>query len=159
MTQKDPARAVHLRPSALATVFAGGTLGAGTRELLTLLFPAAGGFPWAVFGINLTGAFLLGFLLDALVRRGPDHGHRRTLRLLLGTGFMGGYTTYSSFAADTAGFFGAGAPATGVVYALATVVLGALASWAGIALATRIHRSRSAKDAPPTNHVRTGEPA
>jgi CrcB protein len=159
MTQKDPARAVHLRPSALATVFVGGTLGAGTREALTLMFPAAGGFPWAVFGINLSGAFLLGFLLDALVRRGSDHGRRRTLRLLLGTGFMGGYTTYSSFATDTAGFFGAGVPVTGIVYALATVVLGALASWAGIALATLIHRSRSQKRERPQQPSRAGEPA
>ena len=72
---------------------------------------------------------------------------------------MGGYTTYSSFATDTAGFFGAGTPAMGIVYGLATVLLGALASWAGIALATRIHHSRTRKDARATGVSETEESA
>lgn len=138
---RDP-RPVHLRISALAIVCGGGTIGAATREALTLLFPTAGGIPWAIFAINLSGAFVLGFLLDALARRGPDHGRRRTLRLLLGTGFLGGYTTYSAFATDTAALLGSGAVGAGIGYGLGTVLLGGVATWAGILIATLSHRDR-----------------
>ncbi|WP_295012614.1 CrcB family protein [uncultured Microbacterium sp.] len=134
---------VYVRPTALAVVFLGGSAGAAAREGITLLFPAAGGMPWAVFAINVSGAFLLGALLETLARRGPDEGRRRLLRLLLGTGVLGGYTTYSSFATDTAGLLAHGAALTGVVYALATVLLGAAATGAGIALAAAVHRRRS----------------
>lgn len=133
-------RPVHLRLSSLAFVFVGGTVGVAAREGLTLAVPVVGGFPWVIFAINLAGAFLLGFLLDALVRRGPDHGRRRTLRLLLGTGFMGGFTTYSALATDTASLLSAGAVGTGIGYSVGTVILGGIATWAGILVATLTHR-------------------
>jgi CrcB protein len=137
-------RPVHLRVSALAVVAAGGTAGAATREALTLAFPSASGaVPWTILAINLVGAFLLGILLDALARRGADHGRRRTLRLLVGTGFMGGFTTYSALATDAASLIGGGAVGTGVAYGLGTVVLGGIATWAGIVIATLAHRSRT----------------
>ncbi len=134
---------VHLRPAFLAVVFAGGALGTAAREGLGLVLPSAGGVPWAVLAANLTGAFLLGVLLEALVRRGPDHGIRRTLRLLLGTGFMGGFTTYSALAADTAALFGDGRGWLGAGYALGTVLVGAVATAAGILLAAAAHRARA----------------
>lgn len=134
---------IHVHPGALALVFLGGTLGAGTREALALLYPAVNGIPWTIFCINVSGAFLLGVLLEALVRRGPDHGRRRALRLLLGTGFMGGYTTYSSLATDTAALLGHGSPWAGAGYAIGTVLIGGLATWAGILLATFVHRRRT----------------
>lgn len=134
----DP-RPVHLRPPYLALVFAGGTVGTAAREALSLAFPPINGIPYAIFGINVLGAFLLGVLLDALARRGPDHGRRRTLRLLLGTGVMGGFTTYSALATDTAALIGGGAVA-GIGYGILTVVIGAAATWAGIATAAVTHR-------------------
>ena len=136
----SPPTPIHIRPSALAVVFLGGALGAAAREALTLTFPTAGGFPWTVFAINISGAFLLGVLLEALARRGPDHGRGRMLRLLLGTGVMGGYTTYSSFATDTASLLGNGAAGIGIAYGLGTIVIGGLATWAGILIATAAHR-------------------
>ena len=135
---------VHLRPAYLGVVFVGGAFGTAAREGLGLVIPAAGGVPWAVLTANLAGAFLLGVLLEALVRRGADHGIRRTLRLLLGTGFMGGFTTYSALAADTAALFGAGDGWVGAAYALGTVLVGALASAAGILVAGAAHRARVA---------------
>ncbi|MBN9140052.1 MAG: CrcB family protein [Micrococcales bacterium] len=137
-----PPAPVHLRPAYLGVVFAGGAVGTAAREGLGLLIPPTGGVPWAILAANLAGAFLLGVLLEALVRRGPDHGIRRTLRLLLGTGFMGGFTTYSALATDTASLFGAGHGWLGAAYALGTVVVGALATTAGILLAAAAHRAR-----------------
>jgi CrcB protein len=138
-------RPVHLRVSSLAVVFAGGTVGAATREALTLLFPTGGGIPWTVFAINLSGAFLLGILLDTLARRGPDHGRRRALRLLVGTGFMGGYTTYSSLATDTAALLGTASANAGIGYGIGTMLLGGVATWTGILIATLAHRRRAAE--------------
>lgn len=139
-TRSGTARPVHLRPVFLVLVFIGGTLGTAAREGLSLAFPPVNGVPYAIFGINVAGAFLLGFLLDALARRGPDRGRRRALRLLLGTGFMGGFTTYSALATDTAGLLGTGAPGAGIGYALGTVLVGAIATWAGIAVAAAIRQ-------------------
>lgn len=120
-------------PPAWALVFAGGTLGAGTRNALTLAFPTRHGLPFTVGVINVLGAFALGLLLEALARRGPDEGGRRTLRLLAGTGFLGGFTTYSSLTTDTARLLHDGRIAAGLVYGAASVLLGALATLAGIA--------------------------
>lgn len=132
--------AVHLRASSLALVFVGGTFGTAAREALSLGFPSIGGIPYAIFGINVAGAFLLGVLLEALARRGADHGRRRHLRLLLGTGVMGGFTTYSALAVDTAALLGTGAAGSGIAYAIGTVLVGAAATWAGIALGAATHR-------------------
>jgi CrcB protein len=130
---------LHL--ASLGLVFVGGTFGTVGREALTLI-PPSGGVPWAVLAANLVGAFALGVLLEALVRRGADHGARRTLRLLLGTGFLGGFTTYSALATDTAALWGSGAAGLATVYSLGTLLVGALATVAGILLAAAVHRRR-----------------
>jgi CrcB protein len=124
---------VHLRPSYLALVAIGGAFGTAAREAVSLAIPAVAGIPVAILGINVVGAFLLGVLLGALARRGPDEGGRRHMRLLLGTGFCGGFTTYSSLAASTAVLLATGAVGSAALYSLATVVIGGAASWAGIA--------------------------
>ncbi|MCR6711486.1 MAG: CrcB family protein [Demequina sp.] len=134
-----PTRPLHFRPAYLALVFAGGAVGTSAREALSLAFPAVNGIPVTIFAINVAGAFLLGVLLESLVRRGPDHGRRRTLRLLLGTGFMGGFTTYSALATDAAHLIGDGRAGAGVAYGLATVLIGAVATWAGIGLGVLTH--------------------
>lgn len=133
----EPTRQPHLRPGPVGLVLLGGTAGTAAREALSLAFPPVNGIPVAIFAVNLTGAFLLGLLLEALIRRGPDRGRRRGLRLLLGTGFMGGFTTYSALAADTALLLGSGSAGAGIAYGLATVALGALATWTGILLGSR----------------------
>lgn len=78
-------------------VAAGGAVGAVARYAVTLLVrPEPGAFPWHTFGVNVAGSFLLG-LLVALLPEG-DAGER--LRLLLGVGVLGGFTTYSAFSVD-----------------------------------------------------------
>lgn len=135
---------LHLHPASLTLVFAGGTTGVAAREALTLALPTpAGGVPWVILAINLSGAFVLGILLDVLARRGPDHGRRRTLRLLLGTGVIGGYTTHSALATDTALLIGGGSAGVGIGYGLSTVLVGGIATWSGIAIATLAHRPRT----------------
>ncbi|WP_009885157.1 fluoride efflux transporter FluC [Brevibacterium aurantiacum] len=144
MSNTPSSRPAHLRLPYLGLALIGGTFGTAAREAITLALPSADGIPWAIFAVNILGAFLLGLLLDALARMGPDEGRRRRLRILVGTGFMGGFTTYSALAADTASLLGEGDAGAGVTYGLGTVLVGGLATWAGIATATVAH-NRGAK--------------
>jgi len=139
MSESRPA---HLRPGLLAVVLVGGTLGTAAREGLSLALPATGGVAWVIVGINVLGAFLLGLLLEALARSGQDAGRRRLLRLGLGTGVIGGFTTYSTFAVATAGLLGAGRPLLALAYVAATLLLGAAASLAGIMAGSALTRRR-----------------
>ncbi|MCO7204225.1 CrcB family protein [Microbacterium sp. CnD16-F] len=134
------ARPVHLAWSSILLVLVGGTVGTAAREGLSLAMPSVGGIPVAILVINIVGALFLGALLEALARRGPDVGRRRALRLLLGTGFAGGFTTYSALAVDSGLLLTGGDPTAGILYALGTVVVGALATVAGIALGAARHR-------------------
>jgi CrcB protein len=132
---------VHLRWRYIALVFIGGALGTAVRFLVSAVVPPVAGLPVATFCINVVGAFLLGVLLEALALRGPDEGMRRDLRLFIGTGILGGFTTYSAFAVDADGLIVAQNVGGSILYAVATIVVGALASVAGIALAARSGRA------------------
>ena len=133
-------RPAHLRFSLLGLALLGGIGGTAAREAISLAVPAVNGIPVAIFTVNIGGAFLLGLLLEALARSGPDEGARKTIRILIGTGFMGGFTTYSALATDAASLMGNGGLGVGIGYGLATVVLGGLATWAGIAVGVATHR-------------------
>lgn len=141
----DDRRPVHLRWSSIGLVAAGGAVGAAVREALVLAAPSTGGFDTVIFCINLSGALALGVLLEALLRQGPEDDRRRRLRLLLGTGVLGGYTTYSTLAVETARLLADANLGGAAVYSLATVLLGAFATWAGIALATWRSVARGAR--------------
>lgn len=125
-------RPVHLRARSVGLVFAGGAVGTGVRALVSAAVPPADGVPVPVLAVNVVGAFALGLLLATLQRGGPDVGRRRDLRLLLGTGVLGGFTTYSALAADTAGLVDQGRVGVALLYAGATLVLGLAAALAGL---------------------------
>lgn len=127
----------YLSLPALGLVFAGGVAGTAARYLLTGLVPRWGGWPAAIFAVNVSGAFLLGLLLEGLARRGSDRGGRRQLRLLLGTGFCGAFTTYSALAVDTELLLRRVHVALAAGYALGTVVLGFGASALGVWVGSR----------------------
>ncbi len=132
------ARPAHRDPGLIALIVAGGAVGTTVRNLLENAFPTAPGhWPWATFGINVTGAFILGLLLEVLSRSGPDAGWRRRVRLTVGTGVLGGYTTYSTFAVEVAGLTTDAPHVLGAAYAVASVVLGVLGAAGGYLLAVR----------------------
>lgn len=147
MAVTPPARRAAPPLVALAgLVAAGGAVGVLARAGIEQAFPAApGGWPWATFWINVAGSLALGALLEILVRSGPDHGWRRAVRLGCGTGVLGGFTTYSTFAVETLLLADDGAAAVGIAYALVSVVVGVAAAAAGITLAAAAHRGRAAR--------------
>jgi CrcB protein len=136
-------RPVHLRLGYLGLVALGGMVGTAAREGLSISVPAVGGISVIILVINVIGAFALGALLEALVRRGADEGRRRSLRLLLGTGALGGFTTYSTLATDTSFLLTEGRSGTAIAYAVATLLVGAAATFAGIWVASVVHGMRS----------------
>lgn len=102
----------------------------------------SGSWPWSIFFVNILGAFILGVILQTLLRHGKDEGRKRALRLMLGTGFLGSFTTYSSLAAGVVLLARGGDVSLAVSYALISVVLGVLAAAAGIQVATINHKRR-----------------
>ncbi|WP_375400746.1 fluoride efflux transporter FluC [uncultured Amnibacterium sp.] len=125
-------RPTHLRPGLLALVFAGGVIGTAARAAVALVVPQPAGVPLPTLTVNIVGSFLLGVLLEVLARRGPDVGVLRAARLTVGTGFLGGFTTYSSLTAETGALSLAGSGGIAAAYAVGSLLLGLLAAWAGI---------------------------
>lgn len=121
------------RPKLILYVLLGGAIGTAARLALTLVMRETE-IPWDVVVVNVVGAFILGFVLTALAARGPETPHIRDLRLFVGTGMMGGFTTYSSLATGAATLLESSV-VVGAVFALGTVFAGlasgALGVWAG----------------------------
>jgi CrcB protein len=115
----------------LVLVCAGGALGSGARYLVSTWSARALGadFPRGTLIVNATGSFILAFLFTLPGSRlGPD------LRLFLGAGIMGGYTTYSSFNTETIALLEQGSTSLALAN-LALTVFGCLAAGlAGLAL-------------------------
>jgi CrcB protein len=132
--------AVHLSPGFIVLVAAGGAAGSIARYGVERLLGTSDGLPVGTLTVNLTGAFLLGVLIEVLALRGSDAGHRRAARLLLGTGFLGGFTTYSALAVEADGLLRDGRAGLALAYVLATVVVGLLASLAGVLAARKAAR-------------------
>ena len=127
-----------MRATDLLVVWVGGTVGTGLRVALTPERTPTS-FPVTTFLVNLVGAGLLGLLVARLSRR-EETVRTRRLRLLLGTGVLGGFTTYSALAVDTVLLVRDGAVVRGLAYAVGTLLLGGAATWLGLHLGRRTRR-------------------
>ena len=118
----------------LFLVMIGGAIGAALRYLLSkLTFALFGpGFPWGTLAANLLGGLAMGLLVGSLARTLPTNSEQ--LRLLLGVGVLGGFTTFSSFSLETVNMVQRGEIGTAGVYVMASVVGAFLALIAGLAL-------------------------
>jgi len=115
---------------ALGLVAVGGIIGALGRYGLTRAFPVgAGTFPTTTFVVNVSGAFILTVLLEWLVHRGTSE---HWLRLFVGVGVLGAFTTFSTFATELALLWRDHERATAVAYAVASVAAGVLAVLLGL---------------------------
>ncbi|MFN7102559.1 MAG: fluoride efflux transporter CrcB [Pseudorhizobium sp.] len=89
------------------------------------------GFPWGTLIVNIVGSFAIGILVEFIARRLNAPAE---MRLLLVTGFLGGFTTFSAFSLDALVLFERGAVATAGAYVLGSVMLSLAAVVAGLAL-------------------------
>lgn len=112
----------------------GGGLGSVLRYLITAfagkLFHAAF-FPIGTFAVNVTGCFMMGLLLGWCELHLSLHPH---LKLLFITGFCGGFTTFSTFSAESIKLFESGNTLMAVFYILSSTLTGLLAIWCGLGL-------------------------
>jgi CrcB protein len=115
-------------------VIVGGAAGSLMRYVLgTGIMNRVGGrFPLGTVIINITGSFLIGFIMTMLTERLSPSPY---WRLLLVVGFLGGYTTFSSFEWETLGLMRSGARWLGLLNVVGSVVIGYLAVWLGAAMA------------------------
>ena len=121
-------------PRVIAAVALGGALGAPARYGISLaVHVAPGTFPWGTFWINVSGSLGVGFVLVVILERFPPS---RYLRPFVATGFLGAYTTYSTFAVETDLLVRNGRSGVAAVYAVASLGAGLAAVWVG-ALAAR----------------------
>ena len=116
----------------VAVIAAGGALGVAARYGVGQAIPtAAGDFPWATFWINISGSFVLGLFMVVMVER---LGPARYLRPFFGTGFIGAFTTFSTFSVETELLIKDDHVGTAAAYVAATLVVGLLCAWLGINL-------------------------
>jgi CrcB protein len=115
----------------------GAVLGANARYLVSVWGADRFGpsFPYGTLLVNVSGSLVLGFLIAALESRLPLPSD---LRFLLGVGFLGAFTTFSSFTVETLLLLRAGAWGSGLANLLVNNLAGLAAAWLGFVLAGRI---------------------
>jgi len=118
----------------LAAIFAGGCVGSVARAELAAVLPATpGSWPWATFLVNVAGAFMLGYFTTRLQERLPLSAYRRPL---LGTGFCGGLTTFSTMQVELLRMLDGGRVGLATAYSAASILFGV----AGVTVATNLVR-------------------
>lgn len=127
---------IRLRPSDLGFAALGGALGSLTRFTLVRLGPGWDGLSAGTAIVNIVGPFFLGVLLQSL-SAGQETPRRRTLRLLIGVGFLGALTSYAELALDIIQLGESGQWILALSYGAATLVMGVAATWFGIFLSGR----------------------
>jgi len=124
----------------LLAIFAGGALGSLARYGLSVALPhERGEFAVSTLLTNVLGCLLIGVLMALLTTTARPH---HLLRPFLGVGVLGGFTTFSTFVADTLDATGTGRILGALAYLAASVVLGLVAVTAGLAATRAIRRVR-----------------
>ncbi|TKD51292.1 fluoride efflux transporter FluC [Sphingomonas baiyangensis] len=118
-------------------VMAGGAIGAAARYAVNLAALAwfGAGYPWATLLVNVAGGLAMGVLAGLLACVGAGG---ETLRLFIGVGVLGGFTTFSAFSLELVTLAERGLWIAAAGYALASVLGAALALAAGLALARSV---------------------
>ncbi|SCF83536.1 CrcB protein [Streptomyces sp. MnatMP-M27] len=126
----------------VAAVAVGGVIGAWARYGAALLWPTApGSFPWTTFWVNVIGCGVIGVFMVIITDVWAAH---RLVRPFFGTGVLGGFTTFSTYAVDIQRLVEDGRAGTGLLYLAATMLAALAAVWTTANLTRRmIGRRRS----------------
>ncbi|MFK4541207.1 CrcB protein [Streptomyces tendae] len=124
----------------VAVVALGGGTGAAARYAASLWWPTpSGGFPWTTFAVNAVGCAVIGVFMVVITEVRPAH---RLVRPFFGTGVLGGFTTFSTYAVDTRSLFADGQVRTGLAYLAATPLAALTAVWLAAWAARRLLKRR-----------------
>jgi CrcB protein len=119
----------------LTAIFAGGAIGAVARVWLSQRYVQSDvSWPWTIFAINITGSFALGYFATRLQERLPQSTYRRPL---LGTGFCGAYTTFSTMEVEILKMIEANHYLLAITYAIVSLIAGMAAIWLASTLVRR----------------------
>ncbi|GHE56349.1 fluoride efflux transporter CrcB [Streptomyces capitiformicae] len=111
----------------VAVVALGGGIGAAARYGASLLWPTqSGAFPWTTFWVNVVGCFVIGLFMVVIMDIWAAH---RLVRPFFGTGVLGGFTTFSTYAIDIQRLVEDGHPRTALAYLAATLLAALTAVW------------------------------
>lgn len=111
----------------VAVVALGGGVGAAARYAASLWWPAhPGGFPWTIFWVNVAGCAVIGVFMVVITEFRAAH---RLVRPFFGTGVLGGFTTFSTYAVDIQKLADSGHLRTGLTYLAATPLAALTAVW------------------------------
>ncbi|MET9732102.1 fluoride efflux transporter CrcB [Streptomyces sp. NPDC006458] len=120
----------------VAVVAVGGAIGAALRYAASLLWPAhSGGFPWTTFWVNVSGCAVIGVFMVLVTEARTVH---RLVRPFFGTGVLGGFTTFSTYAVDIQRLLDHGRPGTALAYLAATLLAALTAVWLASTAARRL---------------------
>ncbi|MDO0930857.1 fluoride efflux transporter CrcB [Streptomyces sp. DG2A-72] len=130
----------HGQAPVVAVVALGGGIGAVARYAAALWWPTQpGGFPWATFWTNVIGCAVIGVFMVVITDVWAAH---RLVRPFFGTGVLGGFTTFSTYAVDIQKLVDAGRPGTGLAYLAATLLAALAAVWLAARATRRVLRRR-----------------
>ncbi len=117
----------------IIAIASAGALGALSRHAVNgwAARTFAGGFYYGTFFVNILGCFLLGLLMAFAAETGFPP---KAVRLALGVGFLGSFTTFSTFGYETMHAFDRGLPGTAFVIVASNVIVGLTAAWGGMYL-------------------------
>lgn len=124
----------------VAAVSLGGIIGASLRYGLEVWWNSTD-FPWATLTINITGCAAMGVLMVLVTELWPS---QKYLRPLLGTGLLGGYTTFSTYTSEGIALLDGGQPLRGMLYLVSTPLLAVAAVFAAATLTRRVLQTRRA---------------
>lgn len=122
--------------NSLFPVMIGGAIGAGARHLVGqwVIARIGSGFPWGTLSINIAGSLAMGLLIGWLAR--GDAGE--TMRLFVGVGILGGFTTFSAFSLDFWVLFERGQAGQAFAYVFASVVGAIIACGLGLFITRQV---------------------
>ncbi|MEV8569098.1 fluoride efflux transporter CrcB [Streptomyces sp. NPDC051322] len=124
----------------VAVVALGGSIGACARYGAALLWPTeAGTFPWTTLLVNVIGCAVIGVFMVIITDVRSAH---RLVRPFFGTGVLGGFTTFSTYAVDIQRLVDDGHARTGLVYLVLTLLAAVTAVWTAVTLTRRIFERR-----------------
>ena len=111
----------------------GGAIGSVLRYYVGIWGLRLGGpaFPWGTLTVNIVGSFVIGVFAEVITRK---FGGSADLRLLLMTGLVGGFTTFSAFSLDTIALMERGNVGVALLYIFVSVAVSLVAVFAGLSL-------------------------
>ncbi|WP_030893664.1 fluoride efflux transporter CrcB [Streptomyces sp. NRRL S-474] len=138
LARRSPSR--RAQAPVVAVVAIGGGAGAAARYAASLGWPApAGGFPWTTLWVNVAGCAVIGVFMMLVTEIRAVHP---LLRPFFGTGVLGGFTTFSTYAVDIQKLMNGGHVATGLAYLAATPLAALTAVWLAAGAARRVVKRR-----------------